>query len=314
MKALCLLLAAVSAQAAPRAAARSAPLSLGTAPALWAPAAMASPAPSILAPALPALSPAPAALSLAAVLPAAAAPSAPTPQALLASMAAAPAAETHAAPGAAFDGSVPLAPADGASGALMDAAIDAARGSSIGTVHELSFRPSPGSLKRMAAIDGFEVLVVRRRGAGWILIKGGTGHVPAIEGDFDAYIHNHYYHPVLAKSFTPYPSDGDLVFSAGKDARFLVVSERGVVEWSPRVPYYPYARGKLTPEQRERMLDPKADENHRWQSRFRSGNYRRAALNFILPAFYGSLLAASGIIFKLRRWSDKALTQDFVDS
>jgi len=304
------LLAAVPARAqTPRAGLRAASVQLGGAPALWVPA----PAAGFALPALtaspiaaPSLAPSPAP----AVVPANAAPA---PRALLAAMAAAPAAETPAASGGAYDGAAAPAPVDDASGALMEAAIASVRGNPVGTVHELAFRPSPGSLKRMAALEGFEVLVARRRGAGWMLIKGDVGSVTSVKGDFDAYIHNHYYHPVLAKSFTPYPSDGDLVFSAGKDARFIVVSDRGVVEWSPRVPYYPYARGRLSPERKERMLDTEVDDSGDWRRRLRRGNLKRAALNLILPAFYGSLLAASGIAFKLYRWSDRALTPDFLN-
>lgn len=305
MKALCLLLAALpAAAAAPRAtlpAPRAAPLwSAAPAPAALAPSALGpyALAPAVLAPVVLAPSPAAAAPRIAAEH--------------LKAMAL-PSASASSSFDAGFDGAAAKAPVDGPAGPLMAAAIDSARGASVGSLQNLSFRPSLGSLRRMAELEGFEVMLARRRGESWVLIKGEVGSVPVPAGDFDAYYHNHYYHPVLAKSFTPYPSDADLVFSAGKDARFYVVSESGVVEWSPRVPYYPYARGRLSPAERVRLLDPARDEDHGWARRFRRGNPARAALNLILPAFYAGLLAASGIVFRLYRWKDPALTQDFIE-
>jgi len=318
MKALLLLLAALpaAAAAAPRVSLtplRAAPLwSAAPGPAALAPAALASSAlspaalnPIALAPAVP--SPAPLAVVAVPV-----APAAQRASEILKAMAL-PAPAVSPALDAGFDGSSAKRPVDGPAGPLMAAAIEAARPSEVGSIQNLSFRPSQGSLRRMAKLEGFEVMLARRRGEGWVLIKGEVGSVPVPREDFDAYYHNHYYHPVLAKSFTPYPSDPDLLFSAGKDARFYVVSESGVVEWSPRVPYYPYARGRLSPDRRARLLDPARDKGHDWARRFRRGNLARGALNLILPAFYASLLAASGIVFRLYRWSDPALTQDFIE-
>lgn len=212
--------------------------------------------------------------------------------------------------GRAFDGGLP---ADDAKGTAMAAAMADSRSMAVGERRSLAFKPSVGSLRALGRHEGYEVMVGRTRDGRWTMIKGDTSSVPGVSEDFEAYYHNHYYHPVYAKSFTPYPSDPDLVFSAGKDARFFVVSDSGVVEWSPKVPYYPYSRSRLSEERKARLLDPASDKDHDWRRRFRSGNAARAALNWILPAFYGSLLKASGIDFTLYRWSDKRLTQDFID-
>lgn len=304
MKALFILIAALpAAAAAPRVllpVPRAAPLwSAAPGPAALAPAAL---GPLALTPAV-----------LAPVVRAPAAAPAPRPAADHLRAMALPAASASSPFDAGFDGAAAKAPVDGPAGPLMASAIDSTRGAAVGSLQPLSFRPSLGSLRRMAKLEGFEVMLARRRGEGWVLIKGDVGSVPVPAGDFDAYYHNHYYHPILAKSFTPYPSDTDLIFSAGKDARFYVVSESGVVEWSPRVPYYPYSRGRLSPEKRARLLEPSRDEDHGWARRFRRGNLARGALNWILPTFYAGLLAASGIAFRLYRWKDPALTQDFIE-
>ena len=215
-----------------------------------------------------------------------------------------------AALAAAFDGSLPP---DDDRGALMQAAIDASRSMKLGETAPLRFKPSRASLRRLGKFDGYELLLSRARDGRWTMTRGDARSVPNAPADADLYIHNHFYHPVYAKSFTPYPSDPDLVFSAGKDARFFVVSDDGLVEWSPRVPYYPYSRSKLSPERQARLLDPAKDKDHDWNRRFRAGNPARMALNLVLPAFYGSLLKASGIDFTLYRWSDPRLTQDFID-
>lgn len=213
-----------------------------------------------------------------------------------------------------FDGGGPL-PTDDSEGSRLAAAIGGLLPHPVGTSSELSFRPTLGSLRRLARVEGFEMLLARRRGGNWVLVRGDVGSAPSVAGDFDLYVHNHYYHPVLAKSFTPYPSDGDLVFSAGKDARFLVVSESGVVEWSPRVPYHTHGRSRLTAAEQARLLDPARDDTGLWRRSLRRGTSGRIALDLLLlPLFYDRLLRASGVSLRLYRWNDPRLSPSFLET
>lgn len=198
-------------------------------------------------------------------------------------------------------------------GAGMQQALGAVASLPVGGSIELGFEPTLASLRALSRLEGFEALLLRHRGGGWLLVKGGTGHAPVPKGDFDVYAHNHYYHPVYAKSFVPYPSDGDLLLSAGRDARFFVVSQSGLAEWSPAIPYEPADRGRLTDAERARRFDPATDSPQRWRQRFLFGTTGRIVLQWTLAtAVYGRLLKASGVDFVLYPWSDKRLDAGFL--
>lgn len=252
--------------------------------------------------------------SLPAVMPAAPTPVSPIQAA--AQLAAQEPGSVEPASAAAFDGMAKLEagelaalPLDGPKAPGMTAALEASRAMSVGAVQELGFRPSPASLRALARFEAYEAVLARRREGGWILVRGHYKGVsiPDVES-LDVVVHNHFYHPVHQKSFSPYPSEADLMTSAGTRARWYVVSESGVVEWSTDIPYYPGRKAK--PGEPVRLFQ-KGDDREAWRGRLMFGTIGRKAAQLFLPAFHGAFLKASGIV--LRRWSWRDVTQDLIE-
>lgn len=163
-------------------------------------------------------------------------------------------------------------------GALMKAALKTLDASPAGTVLPLGFAPTEKSLKALSELP-HEVFLHRRRADGRWLLARGDRH--GVSGRWDAYdlaLHNHPTARMGVYSMhSAYPSPEDLETAAGKDARFFVISEEGVVEWNPAVP-------------------------KDVASTLASTAFGRFVMRLSFPALYPTLLARRGVAAELRPW------------
>lgn len=162
---------------------------------------------------------------------------------------------------------------------------------------QLDFIPSPRSLQVIGNMNWetdidreFEVFLYRDRATRqWGMIKGESDSVSdhGVEGDIE--IHNHSFQ---RKGVLPYPSARDLIASAGKAARFSVISPDGLVEWSPAITF---------PDDPFRLLskDPSQEERNEWLRQY-SGTWKRRILAETIPSAF---LRSIGVKFVLHSWS-----------
>ncbi len=174
-----------------------------------------------------------------------------------------------------------------ADGSRMKAALAELGASPSGAPLELSFVPSPKSLEALAELP-YEVFLYRRRSDGaWLAARGGRHEVSGEWGDYDIAIHNHPETRLGAYSVhSEYPSPMDLETSAGKNARFAVVTKSGVVEWRSNVP---------------------AGISRKLEST-RAGRF---VMRITFPSFYPWLLARSGVSAELLPW--RRVTQEWLE-
>lgn len=191
-------------------------------------------------------------------------------------------------PGASAPGS--LAALDGydRSGALMKAALKTLDASPAGTVLPLDFAPTEKGLKVLSELP-HEVFLHRRRSDGrWLLARGDRHGVAGQWDDYDLALHNHPTARMGVYSMhSAYPSPEDLETAAGKDARFFVISEEGIVEWNAAVP---------------------KDIG----SALMSTAFGRFVMRLSFPALYPALLARRGVAAELRPW--RKVTTEWLES
>jgi len=163
-------------------------------------------------------------------------------------------------------------------GGLMLAALKELDAAPAGTVLPLSFVPSEKSLKALSELP-HEVFLHRRKSDGkWLLARGDQHGVSGEWEDYDLALHNHPTARLGIHSMhSAYPSPKDLETAAGKDARFFVISEEGVVEWNSAVP-----RGIA--------------------SSLSDGWFGRVVMRLTFPSLYPSLLARRGVAAELKPW------------
>lgn len=162
---------------------------------------------------------------------------------------------------------------------------------------KLDFIPGPASLKIMGNMGWetdinreFEVFLYRDKATKqWGMVKGKSDGVSDLGADADIDIHNH---PLQRPGSLPYPSPRDLIASAGKAARFFVISREGAVEWSPSIPYPDDPTGFLP-------KDPSEKERDEWLRQF-DGTLSRKILQEIFPSAF---LRSIGVQFVMRSWS-----------
>ncbi len=185
---------------------------------------------------------------------------------------------------------VNLAALDGydRAGELMKAALKALDASPAGTVLPLGFAPTEKSLKAIAELS-HEVFLHRRKADGrWLLARGDRHGVSGEWEDYDLALHNHPTARMGVYSMhSAYPSPEDLETAAGKDARFFVISEEGVVEWNAAVPKDIGAA-------------------------LASTSFGRFVMRLSFPALYPTLLARRGVAAELRPW--RKVTTEWLES
>lgn len=163
-------------------------------------------------------------------------------------------------------------------GALMKAALKTLDAAPAGTVLPLDFAPTEKSLKAISELP-HEVFLHRRRADGrWLLARGDRHGVSGEWDDYDLALHNHPTARMGAYSMhSAFPSPEDLATAAGKDGRFFVISEEGVVEWNSAVP---------------------KDIG----SALASTTFGRFVMRIAFPALYPTLLARRGVAAELKPW------------
>jgi len=164
------------------------------------------------------------------------------------------------------------------SGALMKASLAALKGAPAGSILPLDFVPTEKSLRAISELP-YEVFLHRRKSDGKWLMAGGDRHgVSGVWEDYDLALHNHPTARIGIHSMhSEYPSPEDLATAAGKDARFFVISEAGVVEWNANVP-------------------------DRVESALSSNFFGRFVMRIAFPALYPTLLASRGVAARLQPW------------
>jgi len=174
------------------------------------------------------------------------------------------------------------------SGELMKAALKTLDASPAGTVLPLSFAPTEKSLRVLSELS-HEVFLHRRRSDGkWLMARGDRHGVSGEWDDYDLALHNHPTARMGAYSMhSAYPSPEDLQTAAGKNARFFVISEEGVVEWNSAVP-----------------------EN--LSSSLTDGFFGRFVMRLAFPALYPTLLSRRGVAAELRPW--RKVTTSWLES
>lgn len=174
------------------------------------------------------------------------------------------------------------------SGELMKAALKTLDASPAGSVLPLGFAPTEKSLKVISELP-HEVFLHRRKSDGKWLLARGDRH--GVAGEWEAYdlaLHNHPTARMGVYSMhSAYPSPEDLETAAGKDARFFVISEEGVVEWNSAVP-----------KDIGRALAATA--------------FGRFVMRLSFPALYPTLLARRGVAAELRPW--RKVTAEWLES
>ncbi|MDP3541466.1 MAG: hypothetical protein Q8T11_03235 [Elusimicrobiota bacterium] len=181
-------------------------------------------------------------------------------------------------PGASAAGK--LAAPDGydRTGERMKAALKTLHASPAGTILPLGFAPTEKSLKAISELS-HEVFLHRRKSDGLWLLARGDRH--GVSGEWDAYdlaLHNHPTARMGVYSMhSAYPSPEDLETAAGKEARFFVISEEGVVEWNSAVP---------------KDVGPSLV----------STAFGRFVMRIAFPALYPTLLARRGVAAELKPW------------
>jgi len=163
-------------------------------------------------------------------------------------------------------------------GELMKAALKALDAAPAGAVLPLGFAPTAKSLRVVSELP-HEVFLHRRKGDGkWLIARGDRHGVSGEWDDYDLALHNHPTARMGAYSMhSAYPSPEDLETAAGKDARFFVISEEGVVEWNPAVP-----KGVA--------------------ASLSSSFFGRFVMRLAFPALYPTLLSRRGVAAELKPW------------
>ncbi len=164
------------------------------------------------------------------------------------------------------------------SGQVMRAALSRLAALPAGEIMELDFAPGPKSLRVLSELD-HEVFLFRDRASGrWRMAAGDRHGVSGDWGDYDVAIHNHPHATLGAYSiYSDHPSPTDLETSRGKDARFMVVSRDGVVEWNS---------------------DMAEDAAEKLGSTF----FGRMVMRITFPSLYPALLARNQIAVKSTSW------------
>ncbi|MEQ1920246.1 MAG: hypothetical protein ABL955_13715, partial [Elusimicrobiota bacterium] len=173
-------------------------------------------------------------------------------------------------------------------GALMKSALKTLAASPAGTILPLDFIPTDKSLRVLSELT-YEVFLHRRKSDGKWLMASGDRH--GVSGKWDAYdlaLHNHPETRMGAYSLhSAYPSPEDLETAAGKEARFFVLSNEGVVEWNSSVP-----KGIA--------------------SSLSSTRFGRFVMRLTFPALYPTLLARRGVAAELKPW--RKVTTEWLES
>jgi hypothetical protein len=174
------------------------------------------------------------------------------------------------------------------SGDVMKAALGRLESVPHGRSLTLDFAPSPKSLRVLGDLP-YEVFLYRSRSDGrWRMARGDRHGVSGEWGDYDLAIHNHPEARLGAYSIqTDYPSPQDLETSRGKDARFMVVSKSGVVEWNSDVP--------------EGIA-----------SKLESTRLGRLIMRITFPSLYPGHLARSGVALRATSW--RKFSQDALEN
>ncbi|MBI2385193.1 MAG: hypothetical protein HYV14_04180 [Elusimicrobia bacterium] len=173
-------------------------------------------------------------------------------------------------------------------GGLMKAALKALDAAPAGSVLPLGFAPTAKSLRAVAELP-HEVFLHRRKGDGkWLIARGDRHGVSGEWDDYDLALHNHPTARMGVYSMhSAYPSPEDLETAAGKDARFFIISEEGVVEWNSVVP-----KGVA--------------------ASLSSTVFGRFVMRLAFPALYPTLLSRRGVAAELKPW--RKVTTDWLES
>lgn len=174
------------------------------------------------------------------------------------------------------------------SGALMKEALKALDAAPANSILPLAFSPTDKSLRAISELT-HEVFLHRRKSDGkWLIARGDRHGVAGAWEDYDLALHNHPTARMGVYSMhSAYPSPEDLETAAGKDARFFVISEEGVVEWNSTVPKNPGAA-------------------------LSDGFFGRFVMRLAFPALYPTLLARRGVAAELKPW--RKVTTDWLEN
>lgn len=183
-------------------------------------------------------------------------------------------------------------------GSQMRAALQKLEGSPTHREISLDFNPSPESLKEIARANQkspLKINLYRMRETGrWVLVKVGSEKSPVEFADYDrAFLGAGDSQGVGLK--LPLPKD--LISSSGKNARFFLLSEKGVTEWNSHLPYPKNPKNLLG------RVEKSLNDGSAWLKEFYGNQLQKWAMK-IHSFFYAQRLKSSGIAVAHKKWNE----------